>query len=43
MRRRLEESVREDAEVQELLDQVVERRMDPATAAGSILERQDGG
>ena len=43
MRRRLEESVREDAEVQELLDRVVERRLDPATAAGSILERQDGG
>jgi LAO/AO transport system kinase len=42
MRRRLEESVREDAEVQELLDQVVERRLDPASAAGSILERQDG-
>jgi LAO/AO transport system kinase len=43
MRRRLEESVRGDAEVQGLLDRVVERRLDPATAAGSILERQDGG
>ena len=42
MRRALEESVREDAEVQELLDQVVERRLDPASAAGSILERRDG-
>jgi LAO/AO transport system kinase len=42
MRRRLEESVREDAEVQEMLDEVVERRLDPATAAGTILERQDG-
>jgi LAO/AO transport system kinase len=42
MRRRLEESVREDAEVQELLDEVVDRRLDPASAAGSILERQDG-
>jgi len=43
MRRRLEESVRDDADVQSLLDRVVERRLDPASAAGSILERQDGG
>ncbi len=43
MRRRLEESLREDAEVQELFDEVVSRRLDPASAAGSILERQDGG
>ena len=42
MRRRLEESVRDDAELQGLLDRVVERRLDPASAAGSILERQDG-
>jgi LAO/AO transport system kinase len=42
MRRRLEESVRDDAEIQGLLDRVVERRLDPATAAGSLLERQDG-
>ena len=42
MRRRLEESVRDDAEMQGLLDRVVERRLDPASAAGSILERQDG-
>jgi LAO/AO transport system kinase len=42
MRRRLEESVREDDGVRELLDEVVERRLDPASAAGSILERQDG-
>jgi LAO/AO transport system kinase len=41
MRRRLEDSVREDADVQELLDEVVERRLDPASAAGSILERAD--
>jgi LAO/AO transport system kinase len=39
MRRRLEESLREDAEVQKLLDEVVERRTDPASAAASILER----
>src|SRR3989440_11616065 len=42
MRRRLEESVREDADVQQLLDEVVARRLDPASAAGSILEREDG-
>jgi LAO/AO transport system kinase len=42
MRRRLEESVRDDVEVQGLLDRVVERRLDPASAAGSLLERQDG-
>jgi LAO/AO transport system kinase len=42
MRRRLEESVREDADVQRLLDEVVERRLDPASAASSILDREDG-
>jgi LAO/AO transport system kinase len=42
LRRRLEESVREDADVQQLLDEVVARRLDPASAAGSILEREDG-
>jgi LAO/AO transport system kinase len=41
LRRELEESVREDAEVQELLDSVVARRLDPASAAGSILERRE--
>ncbi|MDQ6915200.1 MAG: methylmalonyl Co-A mutase-associated GTPase MeaB [Actinomycetota bacterium] len=43
LRRELEEAVREDADVQALLDQVVERRLDPASAATSILERRDGG
>ena len=38
MRRELEESVREDPEVQELLDQVVSREIDPATAALRILK-----
>src|SRR6266576_5116459 len=33
MRRELESAVREDADVQSLLDQVVERRIDPASAA----------
>ena len=40
LRRRLEESVREDPTVKELLDEVVARRLDPATAAGRLLERE---
>jgi LAO/AO transport system kinase len=40
MRRELEESVREDEEVRELLDRVVSRELDPASAAASILERE---
>jgi LAO/AO transport system kinase len=40
MRRELEESVQEDEEVQELLDQVVSRELDPASAATTILERE---
>src|SRR5687767_14431303 len=43
LRRRLEESIREDADVQALLDEVVARRLDPASAAVTILERRDGG
>jgi LAO/AO transport system kinase len=39
LRRELEESVREDDEVRELLDRVVSRELDPASAATSILER----
>ena len=39
MRRELEESVREDDSVRELLDRVVARELDPATAAGEILGR----
>jgi GTPase len=42
LRRELESSIREDAAVQELLDEVVARRLDPSSAAGSILERRDG-
>jgi LAO/AO transport system kinase len=42
LRRELESAVREDADVQSLLDQVVERRLDPASAATSILDRRDG-
>jgi LAO/AO transport system kinase len=40
LRRRLEESVREDPSVQQLLDEVVSRRLDPATAATRLLERE---
>jgi LAO/AO transport system kinase len=39
MRRELEASVREDPEVKELLDRVVTREIDPASAASTILER----
>jgi LAO/AO transport system kinase len=39
MRRELESSVRDDPEVQELLDRVVSRELDPASAAETILER----
>jgi LAO/AO transport system kinase len=37
LRRQLEESIANDASVQELLDQVVARRLDPASAAAAIL------
>jgi LAO/AO transport system kinase len=42
LRRRLEAEVREDASVQELLDEVVSRRLDPASAAAKLLEREEG-
>ncbi len=38
MRRRLEHDLERDEGFQELLDQVVERRLDPASAAGTLLE-----
>jgi LAO/AO transport system kinase len=41
MRRRLEEDLREDAGFQRLLDEVVARRLDPASAATTLLERSD--
>jgi LAO/AO transport system kinase len=41
MRRELEASVREDPAVQELLDRVVSRELDPASAAASVLERRE--
>jgi LAO/AO transport system kinase len=42
MRRELEAWVREDADVQALLDKVVTRELDPASAATTILERRLG-
>ena len=40
LRRQLEDSVREDEQVQRLLDEVVARRLDPASAAAKLLERE---
>jgi LAO/AO transport system kinase len=42
MRRRLEEELSEDAEFKRLLEEVVERRLDPASAATALLERHRG-
>jgi LAO/AO transport system kinase len=42
LRRRLEAQVRDDASVQELLDEVVARRLDPASAAVQLLAREVG-
>src|SRR5215207_7032818 len=42
LRRSLEARVKGDAEVQELLDEVVARRLDPASAAARLLERDPG-
>jgi LAO/AO transport system kinase len=40
LRRQLEAQVRDDESVQELLDEVVARRLDPASAAARLLERE---
>jgi GTPase len=40
MRRRLEDELREDAEFKRLLHEVVERRLDPASAATELLARR---
>ncbi len=40
LRRKLEESIREDESVAELFEQVVTRRLDPASAAARLLERE---
>jgi LAO/AO transport system kinase len=39
MRRKLDATARDDDEVQALLEQVVERRLDPASAAAQLLDR----
>jgi LAO/AO transport system kinase len=43
MRRELEESIVADEDVRELLDRVVSRELDPASAATTILERRAPG
>lgn len=43
MRRELQAAIEEDPEVQGLLDEVCERRLDPASAATRILERRAAG
>jgi LAO/AO transport system kinase len=40
MRRELEQSIANDDQVRELLDRVVSRELDPASAAATILERE---
>jgi LAO/AO transport system kinase len=40
MRRRMEEELREDAGFKRLLDEVVDRRLDPASAATELLSRR---
>jgi LAO/AO transport system kinase len=42
MRRRLETAVADDASVRDLLDRVVKRELDPASAAKELLAREDG-
>ena len=41
MRRRLESTIAEDSSVEELLDRVVRRELDPASAATELLDRTD--
>jgi LAO/AO transport system kinase len=43
LRRHLTEAVADDPQVAELLERVVRRELDPATAAGELLERQVDG
>ncbi len=43
LRRQLDAAVADDAEVSELLGRVVRRELDPATAAGELLERRGDG
>jgi hypothetical protein len=41
LRRRLTDAVADDPKVAELLDRVVKRELDPASAAGELLDRED--
>jgi LAO/AO transport system kinase len=41
LRRRLEAALAEDARFAELLEEVVARRLDPASAAAEVLDRVD--
>ncbi len=43
MRRRLEEAIADDDQIQSLLDRVVRRELDPATAAAELLDRETDG
>jgi LAO/AO transport system kinase len=43
MRRALEASLEQDPEIQELLDEVVARRLDPSSAATAVLARREAG
>jgi LAO/AO transport system kinase len=43
MRRQLEDELAEDVEFRRLLDEVVERRLDPASAATALLGRETAG
>jgi LAO/AO transport system kinase len=42
MRRRLEATAADDPETRDLLERVVRRELDPASAAARLLEREDG-
>ncbi len=42
LRRRLDAEVADDPSAKELLDRVVKRQLDPASAAQELLEKQDG-
>jgi LAO/AO transport system kinase len=41
LRRDLDKAIADDAEIQSLLDQVVERTLDPGSAAREILRRRE--
>jgi LAO/AO transport system kinase len=43
VRRRLEDDLRDDPDLEAILDQVVERRLDPASAASALLDHSGTG